>query len=157
MQRACSCGAPDRAPAAVAYQLPRVAGSMACSALLQNTVTRESRTGPYRQHCSHYVHQPSRRSTLMLQLTRHLLLWSQMHLRLLRAIHIPGELSRAADGLSHQPALPEEWRLHTEVVQLIWRRFHSQLFYSLSEGTLGTDALAHSWPWGLRKNMRFPH
>ncbi len=28
---------------------------------------------------------------------------------------------------------------------------HCQLFYSLSEGTLGTDALAHSWPRGLRK------
>ncbi len=26
-----------------------------------------------------------------------------------------------------------------------------RLFYSLSEGTLGTDALAHSWPRGLRK------
>ncbi len=34
VQRACSCGALVRAPAAVAYQLPRVAGSMACSALL---------------------------------------------------------------------------------------------------------------------------
>ncbi|XDV30104.1 hypothetical protein PO909_033091 [Leuciscus waleckii] len=28
---------------------------------------------------------------------------------------------------------------------------HCDLFYSLTEGTLGTDALAHSWPWGLRK------
>ncbi len=28
---------------------------------------------------------------------------------------------------------------------------HCQLFYSLTEGTLGTDALAHSWPRGLRK------
>ncbi len=28
---------------------------------------------------------------------------------------------------------------------------HCQLFYSLSEETLGTDALAHSWPRGLRK------
>ncbi len=28
---------------------------------------------------------------------------------------------------------------------------HFQLFYSLSEGTLGTDALAHSWPRDLRK------
>ncbi len=50
----------------------------------------------YGQHCSHYIHQPPRRSTLMSQLTRHLLLWSQMHLRSLRAVHIPGELSRRA-------------------------------------------------------------
>ncbi len=52
-----------------------------------------------------------------------------------------------------------------QTVQLIWRRFglaqvglftspetyHCLLFYSLTKGTLGTDALAHSWPRGLRK------
>ncbi len=110
-------------------------------------------------------HQGSLRSCRMSQLARHLLLWSQKQLRLLCAIHVPGKLNRAADELSRQPALPGEWLLHPEVVQLIWRRFgdaqvdlfaspdtsHCQLFYSLSEGTLGTDALAHSWPRGLRK------
>ncbi len=64
VQWACSCGALDRAPAAVAYQLPRVAGSMACSAPLQNAATREKFTGPYGQHCDRCVHQPPRRSTL---------------------------------------------------------------------------------------------
>ncbi len=63
VQRACSCGALDRAPAAVAYQLPRVTGSMACSAPLQNAATRESFTGPYGQYCDRCVHQPPRRST----------------------------------------------------------------------------------------------
>ncbi len=110
-------------------------------------------------------HQGSLRSCRMSQLTRHLLLWSQKHLRSLCAVHVPGELNRAADELSRQPALPGEWQLHPEVVQLIWRRFgdsqvdlfaspdtsHCQLFYSLSEGTLGMDALAHSWPRGLCK------
>ncbi len=110
-------------------------------------------------------HQGGLRSRRMSQLACHLLLWSQKYLRSLRAIHVPGELNRAADELSRQPALPGEWRLHPEVVQLIWRHFgdaqvdlfaspdtfHCQLFYSLSEGTLGTDALAHSWPRGLRK------
>ncbi len=110
-------------------------------------------------------HQGGLCSRRLSQLARHLLLWSQKHLRSLRAVHIPGELNRAADELSRQPALPGEWRLHPEVVQLIWRRFgdaqvdlfaspdtfHCQLFYSLSEVTLGTDALAHSWPRGLRK------
>ncbi len=100
----------------------------------------------------------------MSQLARHLLLWSRKHLRSLRAIHIPGLLNRTADELS-RAALPGEWRLHPQTVQLIWRRFglaqvdlfasletsHCQLFYSLTEGTLGTDALAHSWPRGLRK------
>ncbi len=110
-------------------------------------------------------HQGSLRSCRMSQLACHLLLWSQKQLRLLCAIHVPGKLNRAADELSRQPALPGEWLLHPEVVQLIWRRFgdaqvylfaspdtsHCQLFYSLSEGTFGTDALAHSLPRGLRK------
>ncbi len=104
------------------------------------------------------------RSRRMSQLARHLLLWSQKHLRSLRAIHIPGLLNRAADELS-RAALPGEWRLHPQTVQLMWRRFgpaevdlfasletsHCQLFFSLTEGTLGMDALAHSWPRGLRK------
>ncbi len=104
-------------------------------------------------------------SRRMWQLARHLLLWSQKHLRSLRAIHIPGMLNRAADELSRQPVLPGEWRLHPQVVQLIWGLFgaaqvdlfaspdstHCQLFYSLTEGTLGTDALVYSWPQGLRK------
>ncbi len=64
VQRARSRGALDRAPAAVAYQLPRVAGSMACSAPLQNAATREAYTGPLGQHCDRCVHQPPRRSTL---------------------------------------------------------------------------------------------
>ncbi len=104
------------------------------------------------------------RSRRMSQLARHLLLWSRKHLRSLRAIHIPGLLNRTADELS-RAAHPGEGRLHPQTVQLIWRRFglaqvdlfasletsHCQLFYSLTDGTLGTDALAHSWPRGLRK------
>ncbi len=100
----------------------------------------------------------------MSQLARHLLLWSQKHVRLLRAIHIPVLFNRTADELS-RAALPGEWRLHPQTGQLIWRRFglaqvdlfasletsHCQLFYSLTERTLGTDALAHSWPRGLQK------
>ncbi len=104
------------------------------------------------------------RSRRMSQLARHLLLWSRKHLRSLRAIHIPGLLNRTADELS-RAALPGEWRLHPQTVQRIWQRFglaqvdlfasletsHCQLFYSLTDGTLGTDALAHSWPRGLCK------
>ncbi len=121
VQRACSRGALDRAPAAVAYQLPRVADSMACSAPLQNAATREAYTGPFGQHCDRCVHQSPRRlhSRRMSQLARHLLLWSQKHLRSLRAVHVPGELNRAADELPRQPALPGEWRLHPKVLQLI--------------------------------------
>ncbi len=58
------------------------------------------------------------RSRRMSQLARHLLLWSRKHLRSLRAIHIPGLLNRTADELS-RAALPGEWRLHPQTVQLI--------------------------------------
>ncbi len=51
------------------------------------------------------------------------------------------------------------------MIWLIWSRFgeaqvdlfasressHCQLYFSLTEGTLGTDALAHSWPRALCK------
>ncbi len=47
VQWACCCGALDRAPTAVAYQLPR---SMACSAPLQIAATRQTGTGLYGQH-----------------------------------------------------------------------------------------------------------
>ncbi|XDV21195.1 hypothetical protein PO909_026340 [Leuciscus waleckii] len=59
----------------------------------------------------------------MSQLARHLLLWSHKCLRSLRAIYIPGELSRVADELSRQRSCPGEWRLHPQTVQLIWEQF----------------------------------
>ncbi len=96
----------------------------------------------------------------MSQLARHLLLWSPTQFKSLRAVHIPGKLNRAADALSRQLSFPGEWRLHPETIRLIWSRFgeaqvdlfasleysYCQLYFSLTEGPLGTDALAHSWP-----------
>ncbi len=101
----------------------------------------------------------------MSQLARHLLLWSHMQFKSLRAVHISGKLNRAADALSRQLTFPGEWRLHPETIRLIWSRFgeaqvdlfashessHCQLYFSLTEGPLGTDALVHSWPRALRK------
>ncbi len=115
-------GGLDGPPTALAHQLPRVAGSTPGLGPPQEPPTRRARTGPHGQHCDRCVHQPTRWSTLPSQLARHLLLWSQKHLRSLRAIHIPGLLNRAADELS-QAALPGEWRLHPQTVQLMWRRF----------------------------------
>ncbi len=103
------------------------------------------------------------RSSRMSQLARHLLLWSHTQLKSLRAAHIPGKLNRAADALSRQLTFPGEWQLHPEKIRLIWSRFgeaqvdlfashkssHCQLYFSLIEGTLGIDALAHSWPQAL--------
>ncbi len=105
------------------------------------------------------------RSHRMSQLARHLLLWSHTQFKSLRAVHIPGQLNRAADALSRQLTFPGEWRLHPETIRLIWSRFgeaqvdlfaspessHCQLYFSLTEGPLGTDALAYSWPRALRK------
>ncbi len=105
------------------------------------------------------------RSHRMSQLARHLLLWSHTQFKSLRAVHIPGQLNRAADALSRQLTFPGEWRLHPETIRLIWSRFgeaqvdlfaspessHCQLYFSLTEGPLGTDALARSWPRALRK------
>ncbi len=45
----------------------------------------------------------------MSQLARHLLFWSQKHLRSLHAIHIPGVFNRAVDKL-YRVALPGECR-----------------------------------------------
>ncbi len=166
VQRARSVRGLDGSPTALAYQLPRAAGSTpgleppqrAPSG--QDVLVRTDNTATV----AYINRQGGLRSRRMSQLARHLLLWSQKHLRSLRAIHIPGVLNRAADELS-RAALPGEWRLHPQAVQLIWSRFgvaqvdlfaspettHCQWFYSLTEATLGTDALAHSWPQGLRK------
>ncbi|KAK9969751.1 hypothetical protein ABG768_027900, partial [Culter alburnus] len=165
VQRACSVRGLDGAPSALAHQLPRVAGSTPCSEPPQRPATGQACTAcPGTATVAYINRQGGLRSRRMSQLARHLLLWSRKHLRSLRAIHVPGVLNRVADELS-RAALPGEWRLHPQVVQLIWREFgeaqvdlfaspetsHCQLFYSLTGGTLGTDTLAHSWPRGLRK------
>ncbi len=110
------------------------------------------------------------RSHCMSQLARHLLLWSHTQFKSLHAVHIPGQLNRAAYAFSRQLTFPREWRLHPETIRLIWGRFGEaqvdlfaspesshplQLYFSLTEGPLGTDALAHSWPRALRKYV-FP-
>ncbi len=114
-------------------------------------------------------HQGDLRSRRMSQLARHLLLWSQKHLRSLRAVHVPGELNRAADELSRQHALPGEWRLHPEVLQLIWRRFGDAQVDLLPPRTRLTASCFSPCPrgpsvqmhWhaaglGAYANMRFP-
>ncbi len=167
VQRARSRGALDRAPAAVAYQLPRVAGSIACSAPLQNAATREAYTGPFGQHCDRCVHQPPGRSTL----PSHVATRPPSPPLESEASEVASRRScpRRAQSCSRRAltSARPSGRMATppEVPQLNWRRFgdaqvdlfaspdtsHCQLFFSLSEGTLGTDALACSWPRGLRK------
>ncbi len=171
MQRACSCGALDGAPAAVAYQLPRVAGSMACSAPLQNSATQEACTGPYGQHCDRCVYQAPRRSTLPSHVatrppsppleseasevaSRHSCprRAQSCSRRALTSARPSGRMATPPRGT---PADLETLRGRSGRPVASPDTSHCQLFFSLSEGTLGTDALACSWPRGLRKYV-FP-
>ncbi len=61
-----------------------------------------------------------------------------------------GGLASASQPVSLAPPY-HQTRLCDSVRPASLETSHCQLFYSLTEGTLGTDALAHSWPRGLRK------
>ncbi len=98
------------------------------------------------------------RSRCMSQLARHLLLWSHTQLKSLRAVHIPGELNRAADELSRQLTFPGDDPADLESIRgssgrpvCFPRVLPLPAVFSLTEGTLGMDALAHSWPRALCK------
>ncbi len=63
-QRARSIRGLDGSPTALAYQLPRVAGSTPCLEPPQRAPSAQGRSGPYGQHCDRCVYQPARRFTL---------------------------------------------------------------------------------------------
>ncbi|XP_074506781.1 uncharacterized protein LOC141776850 [Sebastes fasciatus] len=110
----------------------------------------------------HINHQGGTRSRQSLRVSQQLLTWAFPHFLSLRAVHLPGAQNIAADVLSRQGPPEGEWRLHPEVVGVIWSRYgraevnvfaseasaHCPLWYSLRERTspLGQDALAHTWP-----------
>ncbi len=179
VQRARSVRGLDGSPTALAYQLPRAAGSTSGLEPPQRAPSRQGRSGPYRQHCDRCVYQPARRFTLPshvatrpptpppLESEASEVPSCHPHPRRVQPggqLFIPGEFNQLS-----RAALPGEWRLHPQVVQLIWSWFgvaqvdlfaspettHCQWFYSLTEATLGTDALAHSWP-GACASMRSP-
>ncbi len=83
------------------------------------------------------------RSHRMSQLARHLLLWSHTQFKSLRAVHIPGQLNRAADALSRQLTFPGEWRLHSETIRLIWSRFGEAQVDLFASPESGCAPLAH--------------
>ena len=109
----------------------------------------------------HINHQGGTRSAGMLRATRDLFLWAAPRLCSLRAMYLPGSRNRYADSLSRHGCPPGEWRLHPDVVAVIWSRFgrasvdlfasrdtaHCPRWFSLTElDCLGIDALAHPWP-----------
>ncbi|XP_016150619.1 uncharacterized protein [Sinocyclocheilus grahami] len=114
---------------------------------------------------SYLNRQEGLRSRLLYRLTRRVLLWAQTKLLSIRAVHIPDRLNSGADLLSRQSLQDGEWRLHPQVVDLLWQRFgraevdlfalnmttHCPLrFFLSSPSPLGLDALAHKW---LRTNL----
>ncbi len=132
---------------------------------------KQARTGLHGQYCDRCIHQPTRWSTLPSYVATSpppLTLESEAsevasrhsHSRLAqpgsrRAVtsHAPWRVEAPSpDG----PADLETFRTCTGRPVASLETSHFQLFYSLSEGTLGTDALAHSWPRGLRKYVSNP-
>ncbi len=117
----------DRSPTALAYQLPRVASSTPGPVPPQRAPMRKGRSGPYGQHGD---------------------------------LCDPGVFNQVANASSTSrevetpsPGSPADWsRFGVAQVDLFaspettqWQEFF------LIEATLVTDALAHSWPQGLRK------
>jgi len=110
---------------------------------------------------SYINHQGGLRSCPLCKLACQILLWSQGKLLSLRATYIPGVHNIGADILSRQGLRPGEWRLHPEVVELIWKKFgqaqvdlfasretsHCPLWFSLTHpAPLGLDAMTQMWP-----------
>ncbi len=69
MQRAGSLGALDRAPTALAHQLPRAVGSAFSLAAVPATDVGQARASPHGQHCGGLVHQPAGMYTITLHVT----------------------------------------------------------------------------------------
>ncbi len=150
------CRGFGRGPQLHWHMLPRVAGSTPGPEPSQEALTGQALTGPYGHTVTvAYINrQGGLRIRRMLQLARHLLLWSQKHLRSLRAIHIPGLLNRAADELS-RAALPGEWRLHPQTAQLIERLLIASCLL-LDRGNTRHGMHWHSAGRGAPASMRSP-
>ncbi len=71
MQRAGSLGALDRAPTALAHQLPRAVGSAFSLTAVPATAVGQARASPHRQHCGGLVHQPAGMYTITPHVTAH--------------------------------------------------------------------------------------
>ncbi len=156
VQRACSVGGLDGSPTALAYQLPRVAGSTPGLEPSQETLTRRARTGPYGQHCDCCVHQPTRWSTLPSHVaTRPPPPPLESEASQVTSRHSYSGLAQPDSRRAVTSCAPRRVETPSPDGPADLRRFGlaqvDQFFYSLPEGTLGTDALAHSWPRGLRK------
>ncbi|XP_047205469.1 uncharacterized protein LOC124857922 [Girardinichthys multiradiatus] len=105
------------------------------------------------------------RSRHLHELAYRLIIWTSSHLLSLRATHVPGVMNRGVDLLSKGNPRYKEWKLHSEVMTQIWKRYgraevdlfaseenaQCPMFFSLTEQQAphGLDALAHKWPPAL--------
>ncbi len=159
VQWACHVGGLDGSPTALAYQLPRVAGSTPGLEPSQETLMRQARTGPYGQHCDRCVHQPTRWSKLPSHVaTRPPPPPLESEASEVASRHSYSGLAQTDSRRAVMSCAPRRMETPSPDGPADLRRFglaqvdlftsletsHCQLIYSLTEGTLGTDALAHS-------------
>ncbi len=151
VQRACSVGGLDGSPTALAYQLPRVAGSTPGLEPSQETLTRRARTGPYWQHCDRCVHQPTRWSTL----PSHVATRPPPPPLESEASEVASRHSYSGLAQPDRPTSCHELRSPENGDSIPRRSSWFATFWTRTGRPVrvprGTDALAHSWPWGLRK------
>ncbi len=123
MQRAGSLRALDRAPTALAHQLPRAVGSAFSLTAVLATAVGQARAIPHGQHCGGLVHQPAGRYMI----TPHVTARSPSTPLESHAVQVTVRCSHpggsSIDALSRQLSFPGEWRLHPETIRLIWRQF----------------------------------
>ncbi len=109
------------------------------------------------------------RSRPLCRLACQILLWAQGNLLSLRAVYIPEQLNQGADILLRQGLRPGEWKLHTEVMEQIWKKFgraQVDLFASreisqcsllvLSDSTSSTGAWCHGTDVAKALSVRLP-
>ncbi len=152
-----SAGTVSEAPGASASGLAAVSA----------TAVRQACVGPYGQHCGCVVYQPDGRYTITQHVTARLPsppLESHAVQIAARCPHSGGAQScgrcalttahfprRVASPSRDDPADLESIRGAQVDLFASRKSSHCQLYFSLTEGPLGTDALAHSWPRALCK------
>ncbi len=134
MQRAGSLRALDRAPTTLAHQLPRAVGSAFSLTAVPATAVGQARASPHGQHCGGLVHQPAGRYTITARPPS-----PPLESHAVQVTELRGHTDTSHTDTVHIP------------IRLTPKSSHCQLYFSLTEGPLGTDALAHSWPRALRK------
>ncbi len=167
MQRAGSLGALDRAPTALAHQLPGAVGSAFSLAAVPATAVGQARASPHEQHCGGLVYQPAGGYTITPHVTArppsppleshavqvtacctHPGAAQSCGRRALTTAHFP---RRVATPSRDDPADLELIRGSSGRPVCLPRVLPLPAVLLPDRGPLGTDALAHSWPRALRK------